>query len=444
MHRTLLKIYQILLLLLFTGFVQAQIRLGYVEMRGTVVNMNNEPLYGASVMVLNSNKVKVTESNGSFFITVPRGTLTMVISYVGYETHYETIQPIDPRITREGLLEIMFRLKEKANILRPVEVFGKNVSQKPEVVYSMALNYVLDFDFLDEYLILLVRNDGNKYLQKKYLYYDSVVFEKQVESEFSSIFKDCLGNLHLLSQKKALQFFPLNDEFLFFNAYPIREFNGYVRNCVQYMNGNYVFINLTAYNQSAEYFSFLVDSMHYRYLVRIFDELAYLYIKDYAGQENMFTVRDNGFGIVQAPTVARDGFLKLLLRPVFGPLVRVNNRLFVFDPLKDSIYQYNDRSIPTRAIALRFHKQKYWSKWIETDVDHQKIYTRFDIRGQYYFSEVDPTTGELNHRYELYENHYPEKLKIKDGAAYYIKMVDKRRVLFRQPLHSVPMNAQKN
>jgi hypothetical protein len=414
----------------------AQIRPGYIEISGSVVSHNNIPLEGATVLLTNSNKVKITEANGFFSTKVPKRDINIVISHVGFETLYETILLKDARITPEGLLEVTFRLTEKVNILLPVDVYGDKKSKKPDIVYNMPGNYVYDFNFLDDFLILLVKREGNKYLQKRYLYFDSLIYEKQIGVEFDNIFKDCVGNFHLLSKKYAVQFFPLTDKFIFYDRQPQMVFIKYVKNCVEYSNSNFVYLRRSAHNQATDYYSYLADSLIYRYFGRVFDELAFYYASDYLGTTKVsaFTFRDEGYGIVQAPGIARSLFTKMLLRPVFGPLMRVKNQFFVFDPIKDSIFHFDERSMPLGASSMRFHKQKHWSKWIETDVDHQKVYTRFDIRGQYYFSEINPHSGELINRYELYENYYPDHLKIKDGEAFYIKMVHNRRVLFRQPL----------
>ncbi|HEX3934065.1 MAG TPA: carboxypeptidase-like regulatory domain-containing protein, partial [Puia sp.] len=50
---------------------------------GTVVDQNNAPLSGASVTVKGLRGGVTTDDKGAFKISVPSGTETLVISYVG-------------------------------------------------------------------------------------------------------------------------------------------------------------------------------------------------------------------------------------------------------------------------------------------------------------------------------------------------------------------------
>ncbi len=70
------------LLLFFSSFVQAQ----HEEIKGKVVDENNETLLGANVYWLNTNIGVVTNENGEFTIKKSPETASLVISYIGYNT----------------------------------------------------------------------------------------------------------------------------------------------------------------------------------------------------------------------------------------------------------------------------------------------------------------------------------------------------------------------
>ena len=111
-------------LLATTAFAQNKI------VKGTVVDQNNEPIIGATVMVNgNSQNGTVTDMDGKFSISVPAGK-KIKISYIGYQT--QTISKFD------GPLNVV--MEEDENTLDDVVVVGygslkqKNVTGAVEVI----------------------------------------------------------------------------------------------------------------------------------------------------------------------------------------------------------------------------------------------------------------------------------------------------------------------
>lgn len=74
----------IFLLLLLTSVTSGIFAQGRVS--GTVVDENEEPLIGATVLLKNSTTGTVTDMNGKYSLSVPGNESTLVFSYVGYQT----------------------------------------------------------------------------------------------------------------------------------------------------------------------------------------------------------------------------------------------------------------------------------------------------------------------------------------------------------------------
>jgi TonB-linked SusC/RagA family outer membrane protein len=76
-------------LFLFVGMAFAQ-----MQVTGTVVSQDdNEPVVGASIMVVGTNTGTVTDINGKFSLAVPAGKKSLRISYVGMEPVEVTASP---------------------------------------------------------------------------------------------------------------------------------------------------------------------------------------------------------------------------------------------------------------------------------------------------------------------------------------------------------------
>ena len=112
---------------LFTVFcsltVLAQQR---TTVRGTVVDDNDEPVIGASIIVKNARSVgTVSDLDGNFVLVVPGENSTLIVSYVGMTTQ-------EVRATSRGTIRVV--LKDDSQILDEVVVVGYGQQKKVSVV----------------------------------------------------------------------------------------------------------------------------------------------------------------------------------------------------------------------------------------------------------------------------------------------------------------------
>lgn len=102
-------------LFLMIGGVIAQ-----TKVNGTVVNqLDNEPVIGASIMIVGTNDGTVTDANGRFELTMPEGRKTLRITYVGMEPLEVSARP-NMRIV----------LTDDENSLSEIVVTGYGVTRK--------------------------------------------------------------------------------------------------------------------------------------------------------------------------------------------------------------------------------------------------------------------------------------------------------------------------
>ncbi len=80
----------------------------FILIKGRVVNEEQQPLVGASVLVKNGNKGASTDASGNFSLEVDPGT-TLVISYVGYNKQEITVQ------NSNDFLNIVLNAQVKSN-----------------------------------------------------------------------------------------------------------------------------------------------------------------------------------------------------------------------------------------------------------------------------------------------------------------------------------------
>lgn len=123
---------RVLALLLFIGLfllyplaAVAQDRM----IRGTVVDENQEPAIGATIIIKDTKSMAVTGMDGKFQLSVPADAQTMEISYIGYETQSISLAGKD-------VFHVQLKIMDMA--LEEVVVIGYGTAKKGNVTGSIA------------------------------------------------------------------------------------------------------------------------------------------------------------------------------------------------------------------------------------------------------------------------------------------------------------------
>ena len=95
---------------------------------GSVVDKSGEPVIGASVQVKGTVQGTVTDIDGKFVLTVPAGSNTLVVSYVGMVTQEVAVSS-----------NVRVVLMEDLEILEEVVVVGYGTQAKKDITGSVAV-----------------------------------------------------------------------------------------------------------------------------------------------------------------------------------------------------------------------------------------------------------------------------------------------------------------
>ena len=116
------SLYTFILLLLSTA-LWAQI-----DVRGTVVDEQGEPVIGASVIVEGTTHGTVTDFDGNFLLNAPQGA-KLDISYVGYKSQTVVVRDASP-------LKVV--MAEDSEVLEDVVVIGYGTVRKSDMTGAIA------------------------------------------------------------------------------------------------------------------------------------------------------------------------------------------------------------------------------------------------------------------------------------------------------------------
>lgn len=114
------------LMLLFTVFtVQAQV----ITLSGKVVDENNAPLTGATILVKKLKKGTSSDLDGKFLLNLSKGTHTIEVSYIGY-------QKLVQQVTLHTNQTLVFQLSSTEEVLDEVLVSAVRVKADAPVTHS--------------------------------------------------------------------------------------------------------------------------------------------------------------------------------------------------------------------------------------------------------------------------------------------------------------------
>lgn len=104
-------------------FLLSAICINAQEIKGQVYDEKGEPLASATVIVEGANLSALTDDGGRFiFKRFPKGASKITVSFIGYQTISQTIEPQNPqKVYRFDM--------EASNLLSEVEVFGERFKQ---------------------------------------------------------------------------------------------------------------------------------------------------------------------------------------------------------------------------------------------------------------------------------------------------------------------------
>ena len=134
-------------LLFFLLITSIGITLAQTQVVGNVADDTGEPVIGASILVKGTTLGTVTDIDGAFTISVPAGSNTLVVSYVGLNTQEVAVKPVlniilssDIELLDE-LVVVGYGTQKKANLTGAVTTVdvGKTLEARPYSDISKAL-----------------------------------------------------------------------------------------------------------------------------------------------------------------------------------------------------------------------------------------------------------------------------------------------------------------
>ncbi|MBS1637860.1 MAG: carboxypeptidase-like regulatory domain-containing protein [Bacteroidetes bacterium] len=381
-------------------------------------------IYAVSVQVLNSNYATTSDKQGYFRLTIPfKKHVSLLFSHVAYQNRVKELDPVSDS------LHCIVVMKEKAVDLEGISVSARS---KPDTLVGSPQYSIYDFDFYEDKFILLTaeRNLDKAELKladrsRKILYSVKLPADAGIAKE---LYRDYMGFVNVICEQAIYRINVYNDAFVLFSLNP-EDYNAFVKPIVDTIHGKLIFSDYWKDYPMFNYYSYSEKDSARRQLITITNaDLLEAYNFEYYSLKPREKLEARRMAMdlktdKRIVAALMSGFTKsLFYEPLYAPLFIVKDTMCVFDHYKDMLFHFDKQGNKIDSTVISYNHPKNWKEWkrvmVKDDVENT-IYAVYDRNGHKYLRLIDYRTGKNKGLYNL-QFHSADKIKIRDGYAYYI------------------------
>ncbi|MGB1040130.1 MAG: carboxypeptidase-like regulatory domain-containing protein [Flavobacteriales bacterium] len=394
---------------------------------GSVIDEEDNPLIGATILNLNSKKGTVSDGTGRFILETYSGDYIQ-LSFIGKKTRVKQIS-----VTKQDTIYMIFVLEEDVNKIKEFTVSGKRIKK----VAGDFKEYILDYLPLpDDKIVVLKKQKRTYYLSLEEM--DTTYYKRKIDFDKPKRFvRDCYGNVHLICKEKAHQLW-LTDTIMPLYEVSHKQFDKFLKPLLFCDDYQVITRKFSNHNKLFQIHHVETSSKTPKLLYKTYDKEAekiaagwynQIIAHYYANTPTEQNIIENEVwdgNVISLQVDDRESnrmiswYLKVRARELNIQSFSTEKNVYIFDLQTDSI---------TTLSVLRDTKTK-----VKTDIDnitsstkiiHDKSTNRF-----YYFKEnnaiaklyeINPVTGKSNKVITLNEVKFIKNLKIQGGWLYFLK-----------------------
>ncbi|MEI7726981.1 MAG: carboxypeptidase-like regulatory domain-containing protein [Bacteroidota bacterium] len=368
----------------------------------------------------------ITDKTGAFSFFIDSLPATLIVSYIGFETKTILLDATSFTLT--------LYLTRKATELQEVEIKA-NVN---EAFFKDEHYAVLDYEIDSNLVYLLI---FRQYLSKaelicKSLEGDTVATSGPLYFKPERLFRDCLGNMHVLSHDSGFQVYRQEKQLLLIHSVNLKKFDDVLKNCVAATPEVLFFQKATDHGLGVEYFGVNRTTLIKNSITQIRDEKKTKMLRRNSQDAQLL-----GSAIIPN---GRDDFVtwnyvhKILYRPIKTALYRIGEYICIFNTPDQQMEFYDIAGNFSYKLALKIDQVNdgRWTGDVLTDEVSGKVYTVFTHNGTSVVYEINLNSGMLKKRLSLLHL-YPGKVRVYNNWVYYLYDVagdPDNKMLYRQKL----------
>ncbi|OFY23148.1 MAG: hypothetical protein A2W98_11810 [Bacteroidetes bacterium GWF2_33_38] len=391
------KLIFILIALFFANNLHSQNNLSY-KVYGFIRDADNEmPIGNVHILVNGTKTGTISNDKGFYIIELNKLPLKLTFSHVAY-------------IEKEVEIKNFENQKIDVEFIQEINMLGTaNVTSKAKRIIEDKDLYVIDYELLGDSILLVAHKPGVKstlFMMNEFG--DTITYINLYETT-EKLFKDCLDNIHLVSEKHAYQIFCDSLGIKLLYKVSVDKFNASIPSCHEEQNGKYFFSEYFVNDQIIVYY-FKTDSADAHKINVIVDEQALRMLGDRARFASMGTYSE-------FDKLFEDLFI---YDPIFAPIKKIGTAIYIFNFVDSKIERYTEDGLIESEVSISFHKNKHWKEQLYVDKIKQKAYTVFRRNGISTLHQIDLNTGKIIRQVEIPEFPFIEKIQIQNDILYFL------------------------
>jgi len=430
-----------------------------IKIPGSVHDINsNAPLVNANIHIKDKKLGAITNDLGQFFLISNTLPVTLVFSYVGYESQEYTVE-------FEPLQPITIKMQPKTELLKGVVI----TTEKIDTVYRDRHYSVMDYELLSEGILLLIYRYSLNRSEIIFNDYDgnSIASMNTLPGKPLRLYKDCLGEIHLFTKIKSYQIFFEAKKLKLYPPTDLNEFIQTIQYCELFHHGKLYYHEKGYLDLINLYYSIDTNNKqkHLFYTVKDQDKLDFLVYNpenlsmlnpDFAPSLSLLRGLPSDSAILDKirDIEVEKRFNQMAYFPsIYAPMYKFGDSTVIFNHPNSSIDFFNQEDSLVQSTAINYHliknkdiqnlvssltRNDKWQEEVFIDQGTKKAYTSFiNLNGTKIVKEINLKTGQLIRAIKI-PFPYVEKIQFRNGFMYYIYKgwgENQKKKLFRQQLY---------
>lgn len=388
------------------------------------------PIEGVNIQVNNTHSGAFTNREGVFELRVSAFPAILSVTHISYFGK----QIIATQNKADSLIVL---LSPKLVTLKETEITAETF-----IVLKSPNHAIIDYDFLDTNLLVL-SYDFNKNRYELILtdeHFDTIAIKDiPAYKKAKQLFKDCMGNCHLLTNDSAYQMYFDEESITFLYPTDLKKFLNLIGNCLFETPNHLVFgdntnekpkqklkLEYTAGNPNdlpstrskneawKHLFYFVNKETHEKTILDKVDESW----KNRDAYENALLSFNSPHNTTHFGALLRFEELTFY-KPSFQTVMFLNDTIYYFNHLKSQIEIYLDDLVLQKSIKVEYHNNKNWTPVIITDIFKNKAYTIFTAGAMHSLAEINLQDGSVK-EVAIIKKLFLQKIKVNNGYLYFL------------------------
>ena len=376
--------------------------------KGVVLDESENAIFNVTIFNTSSQEGVVSGSRGDFSIEGKQGDI-IIFRYLGKQEITYEIPKTDALV-----LYKVFRMEKSKIKLKEFVVSGTRIKDVSVNVNENILDYI---DLGIEMFLVLKKRSSNYYISIEGV---GIVY-REIKLENwrpQSLFKDCIGNVHLICKDSVRQLY-LGEKMKSISTISHREFNAFLKTSIYLDDTTLISYSFTNHNKKYRVFS--TKNKKLKVIYETMDKVGEKVAASYFVSNSGYTRESSNVGYGRALFEKMSWYKHVVGKEIYVKTFINSELLFTFNFFEKNIQIDNLKGDSIHKTKFNFQIKGERGKVILDK--YANIFYNYSIsNGVASLEKIDVNSGAIISKFILNEFTFPKKVKVIDNWVYFVKI----------------------